>query len=656
MAEPNQTNTHEGVPVSAWASLRLGGAITNLAQDTERRQRAVRVFRAAVLMMLVFGVGTYGYWYLTDGAHSTIECLYMTVITVSTVGFEEVIPAHNDALKLFTMGLLLLGGGSILYFLTAVASVVVEGDLMYRFWRRRVATRLRRLQDHVVLVGLGPIGREALAELWAEEVPLVVLTDDMLALEDAVRTFGDGLLFIQGDPLDDMNLSAARIERARAVVVALGEDRESLFACVNAKQLTDDPRVVVKVTHAANTSKFERVGAHARISPAFEGGRRLAFELLRPWRLSFTDVMLDADPRLELGTVTISQGAALASKRLDEVDVVGQTGCLIMGHSPAAGDFMNFDYGPDNTTQLTPGSRLVALGRPEQLRELRRWCKRPESRRRCPQPERERPPVPNPHQRIIVIGVGEVGEHVVAELLNMGASRLCVVDSDEQRLAHLAELSDRVTTIAGDALEDAVLQEAGLESAAGVVVAMPRDQDNLFICLTARQLNPEIRIVSRLADVGNSRKFRFIGAHSTVSVPQVGGARLAHAVLRPRLLSFASDLIASEDAGARLRELTIAPGCPTAGLTLGDAGLRERTNAIILGLRRRKGSRRLTYRPDLDLRLRPGASLVALGDEDALDSLAELLAEPTTPDPQPRRTLAGAFDWLGGLLAGRRSS
>ncbi len=114
--------------------------------------RRVRLVRAALAVTLMMAIGTWGYAYLSEGNHTFVQALYMTVISISTVGFTEVIPIENDTMRIFTMGLILFGGASVVYFLTAVAAFVVEGDFLYGLWRRRLRAQLRRAHDHVIVV------------------------------------------------------------------------------------------------------------------------------------------------------------------------------------------------------------------------------------------------------------------------------------------------------------------------------------------------------------------------------------------------------------------------------------------------------------------------------------------------------------------------
>ena len=352
------------------SAFRLGGSIASVAAETERRQRAVRVVRASAVVGLVLACGTFGFRHLTEAQYSLIDCLYMTVITVSTVGFNEVIPTDTDALKWFTMSLILLGGGSIVYFLTSITAVVVEGDLAYRFWRQRMARQLSRLHGHVVLAGIGGTGMRALGELWHSQISVVVIEENPARIEAAFREFGQNLLFIVGDALDEDNLRAARLDRAAGLITSLQDDRENLFCCVTARPMNEKLRIVTKVVDNANIPKFLQVGATAVVNPSRMAARRLANELTRPGLMDFTDRMLaSASSKKSLAALEVGLESEFVHQTLSQAGLNERFGCFVMGARRDADS--DYEYPPSDDAMLIPGAGLVAMGTPRQLRRLR---------------------------------------------------------------------------------------------------------------------------------------------------------------------------------------------------------------------------------------------------------------------------------------------
>lgn len=227
---------------------------------------------------------------------------------------------------------------------------------------------------------------------------------------------------------------------------------------------------------------------------------------------------------------------------------------------------------------------------------------------------------------IIVVGAHTLGAQVVEELLRMNRAPLVVVERNGDRVRALRkELETSIPAVIGDAMEEATLASAHIADAQGLVTTLGTDRDNLFLCLTARQMSPFMRIVARLGMASNAVKFRNVGADEVVSTETLGGRRLTHAMLRPELATFSDALAGSEEKALLLLEIPVHPHSPVAGLRLSTAGLEEQTGCVIVGYRRRtRGG--YTYRPDPQSRLVLGSGIVALGDDDELLALAGLLS------------------------------
>ncbi|MEC8025619.1 MAG: potassium channel protein [Myxococcota bacterium] len=350
--------------------------IHGLAEDAERRQRYVRVLRAGVLVLVVLGLGTFGYSALTDGQYTWIQCLYMTVVTVSTVGFTEVIPANTDALMLFNISLIFLGGGALLYFLTSITAVVIEGDLLHNFWRRRMAAQLDRQHRHVILAGIGRTGMAALEELLEGRYPVVVIENNPERVQEALVRIGSMPPFVLGDALDENVLRAAGIERAAGLVSSLQDDRENLYLVVTARQLREDIRLVSKVERSVNIPKFTQVGADAVVHTARLGGQRLAGELIDPQVLAFTDTMLAGQSRgRKLREFIIRRGSAYAGRSISEARIRDKTGCIIVGLRTEID--ADYQYHPSASSVLEPGGAVMLLGDSTSLRKAKRLLEVP---------------------------------------------------------------------------------------------------------------------------------------------------------------------------------------------------------------------------------------------------------------------------------------
>lgn len=304
---------HRDDPHRSGHSFQLGPSLANVSAHVERRQRWVRLARATVAIAIILAVGTYGYWYLSDERHSVIEALYMTVISISTVGFTEVIPITTDVMRIFTMSLILLGGASVVYFLAAVAAFIIEGDVLYGFWRRRLEARLRRVRGHVIVAGLGRVGAHAFSQLFPSRVVAVGIDLQAERVESLIAKHGERVVFAVGEAFDERTLRAVGVERAYALIACLPDDRDNFLLGVTARQLAPELRLLFRVVEPDNAQMFADMGPEAVVHPPVITGRRVANTLLRGDMLAFTDVLLAADTRRKV-LVEVVVDARLARK------------------------------------------------------------------------------------------------------------------------------------------------------------------------------------------------------------------------------------------------------------------------------------------------------------------------------------------------------
>src|SRR5688500_9597831 len=195
-----------------------------------------RLYASSLVFVAVVGLSTAGYHFLGQGRWSWLDCLYMTVITLATVGFGETLPGMDqmaDA-RIFTMFLILFGSGTVVYFVSNLTALIVEGDLKGVLRRNRMQKRMDRLEGHVILCGGGTTGIHVVEELIATQTPFVVIDTDPERLQHVVEHMGgeDKINYVVGDATDDEVLEAAGIKRARGVVAALHDDKDNLYVTI----------------------------------------------------------------------------------------------------------------------------------------------------------------------------------------------------------------------------------------------------------------------------------------------------------------------------------------------------------------------------------------------------------------------------------------
>ncbi len=331
-----------------------------------------RVRSAAVVFGFTFLVGGVGYSVIGGGRWSLAECFYMTIVTLSTVGFSETLPGmdQSTAARAWTVLLILLGSGTLLYFASTLTAFLVEGDLQGALRRQRMTRLLDSVHDHIIVCGAGATGSHVVSELLATHTPFVVVDKDPERLERLADEAGPTFLFVRGDAADDHTLEEAGIRRASGLVAALTEDRDNVFVCVTARALNESLRIVAKGVNQENVQKLRRAGADEVVAPAFIGGLRLASVMLRPTVVSFLDTMIrDRNFPRRIEEITVPATSSLVGSTLGATNFRQVSDALVIAVRDDAGEH-HYNPGPD--TVLEAGSTLIVMVRTDHLQQLRR--------------------------------------------------------------------------------------------------------------------------------------------------------------------------------------------------------------------------------------------------------------------------------------------
>ena len=324
-----------------------------------------RLAQIGVLIAAIFTAGTTGF--MAVEGWPFLDALYMTTITLSTVGFQEVHPLSTGG-RLLAMALILGGTGSLLYALSVVTAFIVEGELRGLLGKRRMEKALERLHGHVIVCGAGETGKHVVEELQKTQTPCVVIEQNLAQLKHLERLAPTPV--IEGDATDGVVLSRARIDIARGLITTLPSDKDNLFVILTARELNPTLRIVSRVIEDDSHAKLRKAGADAVVSSNQIGGLRLASELIRPHVVSFLDTML-RDPHrvLRIEEAEVMQGSPVVGKTLDELDLVSRVGLVVMAKRRGAkGEFV---YNPKASTPLDAGDFLIVCGEPAQLETLR---------------------------------------------------------------------------------------------------------------------------------------------------------------------------------------------------------------------------------------------------------------------------------------------
>jgi voltage-gated potassium channel len=328
-----------------------------------------RLATAGIAVLAIFAVGVSGYYVIARGPYRLLDSLYMTVITLTTVGYGEIIPLDTHPWgRVFTMVLLLFGMGILVYFASAVTAFFVEGQLGQVFWRKRMRQAIAALREHYIVCGAGTVAGHVLEELIRVQRPVMAIVPP--GATPPALGVGTELLYLEGDPADEDVLREAGIERARGLVPALDSDRDNVLVTLTARQIKPDLRIVAMLADHRNEAKLRRAGADAVVSPYRIGGLRMASELIRPVAVTFLDQMLrDRDKNLRVDEVRICSESPAVGKRVGDLKVNDLPGLLLL--ALVAPDGQRYEYKPDAALRIEAGSTLVVMGSPEAAAQLR---------------------------------------------------------------------------------------------------------------------------------------------------------------------------------------------------------------------------------------------------------------------------------------------
>ena len=328
-----------------------------------------RRVRFAILLVLgIYLTGGLGYKLFSPGT-PFIDCLYMSVITVASVGFDEVVKSTGRPfLRIYTMGLIVFGMAVQVYAVSVVTAFVVEGDLSHYFWKRRMSRKIASMTGHFVVCGGGETGTRIVEELIKTHREFVVIDSNQKAIDELLK-FKD-IAIIQGTADNEDILEAAGIRRASGAAVTLGSDRDNVVTTLSIRTMNPKIRIVVKEDEPGMANRLRRAGADAIVNPSTIGGLRLVSELVRPSVVSFLDLMLrDTEHAYRVEEISIAAKSPWANLALKEIPLRAVHNLLVA--AVKTGETSGFAYNPGDSWIVEPGQTLIVLGRAEDVKNAR---------------------------------------------------------------------------------------------------------------------------------------------------------------------------------------------------------------------------------------------------------------------------------------------
>jgi len=315
----------------------------------------------AVMAVLVIGTGGF----MAIEGWDLLDSLWMTAITLTTVGFGEVHPLSPQG-KIFTLVILFLGMGVIVSGASMVTAFVVEGELHEMLRRRKMKKTIGKMRNHTIICGAGRTGMHVITEMAHMKVPFVVVESLRPLVEELRRK---GMHVVEGDAAMETTLTEAGVERAGRLITCLTNDKDNLFVVLTARSMNARVRIVTRFVDDHSAEKFRKAGADALVSPNAIGGLRMASVALRPAVVSFLDKMLRSeDGSLRVEQATIQAGSKLADKTIKEARIGQTTGVLV---TALVGDNDEYRFNPPDTTKLAQGTTIIVMGDVSGVKKLK---------------------------------------------------------------------------------------------------------------------------------------------------------------------------------------------------------------------------------------------------------------------------------------------
>lgn len=304
-------------------------------------------------------IGTLGFSIIEN--LNWLDALYMTLITISTVGFREVVPLSNAG-KIWTMILIVSGIGIIFYTASSAIEFMIEGHFGGLLEKRRLTKMRKQLKDHTVICGYGRVGKQVAQEMARQKHPFIILEIDENRVAEAQKK---GYLVLSGDATKEEVLLEAGLDRASSLVAALDSDSQNVFVVLAAKQLNSRLFIVARANEEEAEALLLKAGASHVVSPTIIGGRRIASVVLKPAVADFLDKLFPGESSdFELDEIEITSNSNLKGKTIKQLNLSKRHGLLVLGVKRKKEKGFSM---PNQEIKLEEGDKLIILGKTNEL-------------------------------------------------------------------------------------------------------------------------------------------------------------------------------------------------------------------------------------------------------------------------------------------------
>ena len=322
-----------------------------------------KVYYFLFLLLLITSGGTVGYMIIEDW--SFINSFYMTIITISTVGFGEVSELTVYG-KLFTSFLIISSFGTFAYAITSVTTYLVGGEYRKYFKEYKTMKELKQMKNHVIICGFGRVGKQVAEDLTAHNNDFVVIERDQEVID---HDHNEGIVFLHGDGTNDDTLTQACIMNAKAVITCLPKDADNIYVVLAAREFNKEMIIVSRASYQSAVSKLRMAGANNVIMPDSIGGSHMASLIANPDIMEFLDIIrIQGNSGANIESISYEElPVSLQGKTIEALEAKRITGVTIIGFKSPKGEYT---VNPLVETVVIPGSRIFVLGSAEQILKL----------------------------------------------------------------------------------------------------------------------------------------------------------------------------------------------------------------------------------------------------------------------------------------------
>ena len=322
-----------------------------------------KIYTAIILLFIVLCIGILGFRFISE--YSWIDAVYMTVITITTVGFGEVNPLDTEA-KIFTIFLILSSVVIVGYAISIITEYILSRNNFEDIKQRKMQKKIDAMTNHIIICGFGRNGKQAARKLLAYKKPFVIIERDKEVL---VKYQEDDIPFVLGNANEDESLHEAGIEKASTLISALPNDADNLFVVLSASQINRKMHIISRASEETSYNKLKLAGANNVILPDRIGGDHMASLVVIPDLVEFIDNLgIVGEQNINVEEVKVEQlYNPKIAKTIRDLDLRRKTGCTVIGFKDENGEYI---VNPEADTKLVAGSKIIVLGRPEQIKTL----------------------------------------------------------------------------------------------------------------------------------------------------------------------------------------------------------------------------------------------------------------------------------------------